>query len=165
MRFSTNFIEKDGEPCEVVCKKEMDLILHEVDIQQIEAKQQEAYRLVIYTKNWSYRIPLRQGPTIPNHFNLQARNAPGYIWISHHIIMDEMELTTIFPKRFFLSMKSFWAGSDFSYQPLYDNIDYVCMAKATACYWRHGSTKNNIGRNITRCAKSLDFNHCDQSSS
>ncbi|PND17053.1 hypothetical protein CW304_12075 [Bacillus sp. UFRGS-B20] len=51
MRFSTNFIEKDGEPCEVVCKKEMDLILHEVDIQQIEAKQQEAYRLVIYTKN------------------------------------------------------------------------------------------------------------------
>lgn len=89
--FRTTFIEKDGEPMQCIQKK-MDFIFHEIDIQQIEEKQQEAYRLASIQKIDHTAFHLEQGPLFRTILFTENKEC-SWLYINfHHIIMDEWSL-------------------------------------------------------------------------
>ena len=86
-------------------QKEMNLILHEVDIQQIEARTTRGVSFSIYTKIDHTAFHLEQDHYSEPFYLQRTRNALGLYINFHHIIMDEWSLQR-FLQEVFLSMKS-----------------------------------------------------------
>ncbi|HDR8111928.1 TPA: amino acid adenylation domain-containing protein [Bacillus cereus] len=122
--FRTNFIEKDGEPMQCV-QKEMDLILHEIDIQQIEEKQQEAYRLASIQKIDHTAFHLEQGPLFRTILFTESKKC-SWLYINfHHIIMDEWSLQRFLQEVFSIYEELSEQGVIPLIQPAIRYIDYV----------------------------------------
>ncbi|PFT91988.1 non-ribosomal peptide synthetase, partial [Bacillus thuringiensis] len=136
--FRTNFIEKDGEPMQCV-QKEMDLILHEVDIKQIEEKQQEAYRLASIQKIDSTAFHLEQGPLFRTILFTKNRDC-SWLYINfHHIIMDEWSLQRFLQEVLSIYEELSEQGVIPLIQPAIRYIDYVAWQnqQLTTGAWEH----------------------------
>ncbi|MEX0415557.1 amino acid adenylation domain-containing protein [Bacillus sp. C30] len=122
--FRTRFIEKDGEPMQCV-QEEMDLIVHEVDIQPIEKEQQEAYRLASIQKIDHTSFDLEQGPLFRTMLFTENRNC-SWLYINfHHIIMDEWSLQRFLQEVFVIYEELSEHGVISFVQPAIRYIDYV----------------------------------------
>ncbi|PEO00751.1 non-ribosomal peptide synthetase [Bacillus cereus] len=122
--FQTRFIEKDGEPRQCI-QKEMNFIVHEVDIQPIEKEQQEAYRLASIKKIDHTAFNLEQGPLFRTILFTENRNC-SWLYINfHHIIMDEWSLQRFLKEVFFIYEELSEHGVIPLIHPAMRYIDYV----------------------------------------
>ncbi|PEP89080.1 non-ribosomal peptide synthetase [Bacillus toyonensis] len=122
--FRTKFIEKDGEPMQCV-QEEMDLIVHEVDIQLIEKEQQGAYRLASIQKIDSTAFDLEQGPLFRTILFTENKNC-FWLYINfHHIIMDEWSLQRFLKEVLDIYEELSKHGVIPLIQPVMRYIDYV----------------------------------------
>ncbi|HDW3057338.1 TPA: amino acid adenylation domain-containing protein [Bacillus cereus] len=136
--FRTRFIEKDGEPMQCV-QKEMNLILHEVDIQQIEEEQQEEYRLASIQKIDHTAFHLEQGPLFRAILFTENKEC-SWLYINfHHIIMDEWSLQRFLQEVFSIYEELSEQGVIPLIQPAIRYIDYVTWQKQqfTTGAWEH----------------------------
>ncbi|MFJ8119904.1 non-ribosomal peptide synthetase [Bacillus mycoides] len=89
--FRTRFIEKDGEPMQCI-QEEINLMIAEVDIQHIEKRQQEQYRLTSIQEIDHTAFNLEQGPLFRSILFTEKSDC-SWLYINfHHIIMDEWSL-------------------------------------------------------------------------
>ncbi|QWH64186.1 amino acid adenylation domain-containing protein (plasmid) [Bacillus mycoides] len=122
--FRTRFIEKDGEPMQCV-QEEMDLVVHEVDIQPIEKEQQEAYRLASIQKIDHTAFDLKQGPLFQSILFTEKRDC-SWLYINfHHIIMDEWSLQRFLQELFAIYEELSEKGVIPPTKPAIRYIDYV----------------------------------------
>ncbi|WP_141444354.1 non-ribosomal peptide synthetase [Bacillus cereus] len=136
--FRTRFIEKDGEPMQCV-QKEMNLILHEVDIQQIEEEQQEAYRLASIQKIDHTAFHLEQGPLFRTILFTENKEC-SWLYINfHHIIMDEWSLQRFLQEVFAIYEELSEQGVIPLIQPAIRYMDYVAWQnqQLTTGAWEH----------------------------
>lgn len=122
--FRTRFIEKDGEPMQCV-QEEMDLVVHEVGIQSIEAKQQEQYRLKCIQEIDHTAFILEQGPLFRTILFTEDRDC-SWLYINfHHIIMDEWSLQRFLQELFAIYEELSEKGVISLTKPAIRYIDYV----------------------------------------
>ncbi|MGE6964104.1 amino acid adenylation domain-containing protein [Bacillus thuringiensis] len=122
--FRTRFIEKDGEPMQCM-REEMDLIVHEVDIQPIEKEQQETYRRASIQKLDHTSFNLEQGPLFRTILFTENRDC-SWLYINfHHIIMDEWSLQRFLQEVFVIYEELSEHGVISFVQPATRYIDYV----------------------------------------
>ncbi|WP_033693733.1 non-ribosomal peptide synthetase [Bacillus cereus] len=136
--FRTRFIEKDGEPMQCV-QEELNLIFHEVDIQQIEKKQQEAYRLASIQKIDHTAFNLEQGPLFRTVLFTENKDC-SWLYINfHHIIMDEWSLQRFLQEVFSIYEELFEHGVVPFIQPAMRYIDYVAWQNQQLAIgaWEH----------------------------
>ncbi|HDR8115881.1 TPA: amino acid adenylation domain-containing protein [Bacillus cereus] len=136
--FRTRFIEKDGEPMQCM-RKEMNFILHEVDIQQIEEEQQEAYRLASIQKIDHTAFHLEQGPLFRTILFTENKEC-SWLYINfHHIIMDEWSLQRFLQEVFSIYEELSEQGVISLIQPSIRYIDYVAWQnqQLTTGAWEH----------------------------
>ncbi|HDR6246264.1 TPA: amino acid adenylation domain-containing protein [Bacillus cereus] len=122
--FRTRFIEKDGEPMQCV-QEDMDLVVHEVDIQPIVKEQQEAYRLTSIQKIDYTAFDLEQGPLFRTILFTENGDC-SWLYINfHHIIMDEWSLQRFLQEVFVIYEELSEHGVISFIQPATRYVDYV----------------------------------------
>ncbi|PFA86222.1 non-ribosomal peptide synthetase [Bacillus cereus] len=122
--FRTRFIEKEGEPIQCI-QEELNLMVAEVDIQHIEKKQQEQYRLKSIQEMDHTAFNLEQGPLFRSILFTEKRDC-SYLYINfHHIIMDEWSLQQFLQELFDGYEELSEHGVISSTKPAMRYIDYV----------------------------------------
>ncbi|MCU5404236.1 amino acid adenylation domain-containing protein [Bacillus cereus] len=122
--FRTRFIEKDGEPMQCI-QEEMNFMVAEVDIQHIENKQQEQYRLKAIQEIDHKAFNLEQGHLFQSILFKEKRNC-SWLYINfHHIIMDEWSLQRFLQELIAIYEELSEKGIIPSTNPAIRYIDYV----------------------------------------
>lgn len=122
--FRTRFIEKDGEPVQYI-QKETNFNIAEVNIQHIEKKQQEQYRLKNIQEMDYTAFNLEQGPLLRSILFTEKMGC-SWLYINfHHIIMDEWSLQQFLQELFTIYEELAKHGLIPPTKPAIRYIDYV----------------------------------------